>query len=350
MNFQQIDYIKNDCKEVVEGNIHALKKLKGQSIFISGASGFMGKWVIEIINYLNENYDFNTCVFAHASSVTDEAEIYPSIYNNDLIVLIDGDIKNITEIDPFVSYVLHLASSPDNRVYSSDPIKGVKDIIKGTEKILAASFRLENLLNFTLLSSGMVYGPIPFTKDYIAEDSFFGFDSSSLSSFYPEAKRISESFVQAYRAQYKMPVTIFRPFAFIGPYQHIDRPWAINNFIRDGLRGEPIRIIGDEDTVRSYMYPSEMALWVLLGMLNQSGDNIFNLGSSDGKSIRQIAEKVEKSFGGNIGLSVNLPPNSSLKSKFVPSVEKFEQLFNLKLKINTEEAIKKTIEWHRLGH
>lgn len=350
MNSQQIDYIKNDCKDVIEGNVHALNKLKGQSLFISGASGFMGKWVIEIINYLNENYDFNTRVFAYASSITDDAEIYPSIYNNDLIVLIDGDIKNLVEIDSTVSYVIHLASSPDNRVYSSDPIKGMEDIIKGTEKILAASSRLENLLNFTLLSSGMVYGPVPLSDSSVEEDSFFGFDSSSLTSFYSEAKRLSESFVQAYRTQYKMPITIFRPFAFIGPYQHIDRPWAINNFIRDGLRGEPIRIIGDEDTVRSYMYPSEMALWILLGMLTQSGDNIFNLGSSDGKSIRQIAEKVEKSFGGNIGLSVNIPPNNHSKSKFVPSIEKFENLFDIKLKINTDDAINKTIEWHRLGN
>lgn len=350
MNFQQIDYIKDNCKEALEGHISTLSKFKNQSIFISGASGFVGKWVIEMINYLNDAYDFNTQIYAYSSSMTEEAEAYPHIYKRELIFPIDGDIKNLGEINDSVTYVLHLASTPDNRLYSSDPIKAMNNVINGTVRILEASSLLENILNFTILSSGMVYGPVPFTDEYIKENSFYGFDSSSLSSFYTEAKRASESFVQAYRTQFKIPVTVFRPFAFIGPYQHIDRPWAINNFIRDGLRGEPIRIIGDEDTIRSYMYPSEMALWILLGMLNQSRDNIFNLGSPNGKTLRSIAETVERCFGGNIGLSVNIPPNNFSKSKFVPSVEKFEQLFNLKLRIDTEEAIKKTIEWHRLGH
>ncbi len=61
----------------------------------------------------------------------------------------------------------------------------------------------------------------------------------------------------------KLPVVTARPFAFIGPYQGLDKPWAVNNFLRDALLGVPIRILGDADTVRSYMYPSDMAFWLL---------------------------------------------------------------------------------------
>lgn len=350
MNFQQIDYIKKDCKEALEAHISEFEKLRNQFIFISGASGFIGKWVVESINYLNENYHLNINVYAYAPLMSEVAKKYPSIFDKETITLIDGDIKNLTEIDSNVSYVLHLAATPDNRVYSSNPIKGMEDIMQGTSKILSASTRLENLLNFTILSSGAVNGAIPFSEEFIKENTFYGSDSSSLCAFYAEAKRASESIVQAYRTQLKMPITIFRPFSFIGPYQSIDRPWAINNFIRDGLRGEPIRIIGDEETVRSYMYPSEMAKWILLGVAKPSRENIFNLGSNEGKSIRIIAETVERSFGGNLGLSVNISPNNLIKSKFVPSIEKFEQTFGLKLKIGTVKAIQKTVAWHRLGY
>jgi len=349
MNFQQIEYIENNCKESLDGNINALNNFKNKTIFISGASGFVGKWIIETLNYLNRNHEFNTKIYAYASSMTEAAEEYPSIYNNELISLIDGDIKNLTEINSSVSYVLHLAATPDNRVYSSNPIKAMDDIINGTSKILAASSRLESLHNFTILSSGAVNGPMPFKENLTSENCFYGFDSSSLSSFYAEPKRMSESLVQAYRSQFKMPVTIFRPFSFIGPYQFIDRPWAINNFIRDGLRGEAIRIIGDENTIRSYMYPSEMSLWILIGMSTDSRSNIFNIGSSDGKSLRHIAEVVEKCFGGNLGVSMNVLSNNYSKSKFVPSIELIEQSLKLKLKVSTDDAIQKTIEWHLLG-
>ena len=197
MNLQQIEYIKKDCIEALAGNTKAFENLKNQFIFISGASGFIGKWVIESINYLNENYNFNINVYAYAPLMKEVAKKYPSIFDKENIILIDGDINNLIEIDSNVSYVLHLAATPDNRVYSSNPIEAMENIINGTNKILSACTRLENILNFTILSSGAVNGPTPYNEKFITEKTFYGFDSSSMSSFYAESKRASESIAQA---------------------------------------------------------------------------------------------------------------------------------------------------------
>ena len=75
--------------------------------------------------------------------------------------------------------------------------------------------------------------------------------------------RYAEAEAAAWRSVAKLPVVTARPFAFIGPYQGLDKPWAVNNFLRDALLCVPIRILGDADTVRSYMYPSDMAFWLL---------------------------------------------------------------------------------------
>ena len=349
MNFKQIDYIQNDCATILEGQVEKLESLKNKSIFITGASGFVGKWVIELINFLNEKHSFNTEVHAFARTMKDTAEQHPNVFDKSWIRLIDGEIQSLSEIDINVSYVLHLAGSPDNRFHASNPVKMMNDITSGTGKVLEQCVRLENLEKFVFFSSGHVYGGLPFSEDCLREDSFYGLNCSSLTSFYAEAKRVAESMTQAYRSQYRIPVTIFRPFAFAGPYQLLDRPWAINNFLRDGLLGQSIRILGDEDTVRSYMYPSEMALWTLLGMTENSSHAVYNLGGSEGRSLRSVAQTVEKSFATNAGVSTNVPLNNLHKSKFVPSVSRFEESFGLKQKIGTEEAIQKTIEWHLLG-
>lgn len=349
MNLKQTEAIKLDVNEILEGNIDRLVAMKNKSIFITGASGFVGKWVVELLNHLNSNYQFNVQIFAYSRTIKEQSKAYPEIFNKKNIQLIQGDIKNLTEIDSSVSYVLHLAGSPDSRDHASDPVKVMNDIYIGTNKVLDASIRLDKLSNFTLFSSGLVYGTQPFSAPDITEESFYGLNCSSLNSAYSESKRAAESMAQSYRSLYKIPLTVMRPFASIGPYQSIDRPWAINNFIRDCLFSQPIRILGDEETIRSYMYPSEMAYWTLLALLNPVSGSSFNLGSSDGKTLRTIAQIVEHSFDKRNGIISTVPVHSGLLTKFVPSISRFESSFNVKMKINTQTAIEKTIRWHRLG-
>jgi nucleoside-diphosphate-sugar epimerase len=350
MNLKQLDAFNADINEMLAGgNISRLEFLKNKQIFISGASGFVGKWVIGFINHLNEKHNFNVQVIAQSRRIAAAAAEHPEIFNNKNVKQIQGDIKNISEIDRDVSYVIHLAGTPDNREHASDPVRVMNDIITGTNQILNASTRLDNLANFLQYSSGLIYGMQPYSSENIKEESFYGLSCSSLNSTYAEAKRAAESMAQSYRSSFKIPLTVLRPFAFIGPYQSLERPWAINNFIRDGLASQPIRIIGDEETVRSYMYPTEMAFWTLLALSNKTSGASFNIGSDDGKSLRATAQIVDQNFDGKSGIVSTVPVHSGLLTKFVPSINKFESTFNVKLKIDTKTAIEKSIRWYRLG-
>ena len=96
-------------------------------------------------------------------------------------------------------------------------------------------------------------------KEPIAEKSFEGFDPSAFPAAYAEAKRYGESLCTLFRNQFRLPIVNVRPFSFVGPYQSLDAPWAINNFIRDVVMRQPIRIQGDGTAVRSYMYGADMA-------------------------------------------------------------------------------------------
>lgn len=350
MNLKQLDAFNADINEMLAGgNIGRLEFLKNKQIFISGASGFVGKWIIGFINHLNDKHSFNVQVIAHSRRMTTAAAEHPEIFNNKNVKQIHGDIKNISEIDRDVSYVIHLAGTPDNREHASDPVRVMNDIITGTNQILNASTRLDNLANFLHYSSGLIYGMQPYSAENIKEESFYGLSCSSLNATYAEAKRAAESMAQSYRSSFKLPLTVLRPFAFIGPYQSLERPWAINNFIRDGLASQPIRIIGDEETVRSYMYPTEMAFWTLLALSNKTSGASFNIGSDDGKSLRATAQIVDQNFDGKSGIVSTVPVHSGLLTKFVPSINKFESTFNVKLKIDTKTAIEKSIRWYRLG-
>jgi len=85
---------------------------------------------------------------------------------------------------------------------------------------------------------------------------------SSASSVYAEAKRYAETLCSAARSQAQLPTITVRPFSFVGPFHAVDKPWAVDNFIDDALQGSPIRVLGDGQTVRSYMYGADLAFWL----------------------------------------------------------------------------------------
>ena len=87
-----------------------------------------------------------------------------------------------------------------------------------------------------------------------------------------------------------------RPFSFIGPYQSLDTPWAQTTFLSDALRGHQIRVKGDGQVVRSYLYGSDAAYWFLrILTAGQSGD-VVNVGSSMAVSLQDLAKEVAKNF------------------------------------------------------
>lgn len=221
-------------------------------------------------------------------------------------------------------------------------------IVKGTESVLMAATRLPNLQKFLNISSGLVYGSQPLELETIPESFRGTLDFASIGSAYAEAKRMGETLCAVYRNQHRLPIVNARPFAFISPYQLLDRPSAINNFIRHSLLGEPIRILGDGETVRSYMYPSDMA-FLLLSILVQGTVGLsYNVGSPYGVTLRQLAEKIADHFPLRPKIISRVAEDSnSNNSKFVPDIFLAQKTLGLSVKVDIETAIKRTISWNR---
>ncbi|MCX5778229.1 MAG: NAD-dependent epimerase/dehydratase family protein [Elusimicrobia bacterium] len=336
-----------DCIEAIGNSPERFNALKNETVFISGGTGFVGTWIAEMLAYLNDHYAFNTKMILlseHAFSFSSKA---PHLATRKDVAIVEKDVRNLIELPREVTYIIHAAANPDNRQHSSDPLKVMDVISRGTGAVLNAASRLPNIKNILNISSGLIYGPQPQDMECIPETAHGGPDCDSILSIYSEAKRYAETLCTAYRNQFKLPIVTVRPFAFIGPYQLLDKPWAINNFIRDSLLGGPIRILGDENTVRSYMYASDMAVWLLTILINGKPGQSYNVGSPNGISLKQLAECIASHFPATPEI-VHVPVNkAALKSRFVPDVALAQKSLALTITVNINEAIKRTMMWHK---
>jgi dTDP-glucose 4,6-dehydratase len=262
--------------------------------------------------------------------------------------LLEADVRHIPELPRNTNWLVHAAASPDTRAHARYPIETMIDIGQATAAVLREAERLSDINMMLNVSSGRVYGPQPLDLDRIPESYAGGPRLGSLFSAYGEAKRYAETLGAAFRDQSRVPVAVVRPFTFIGPYQALSSPWAANTFIRDAVAGREVRVLGDGQTVRSFMYASDMAYWVLRILTGAETGSHYNLGNPEAVTLAQLARSVASQFepAPDIRFSVG-PSGAHRQSRLVPDVTLAERDFGLQITTPLQVALEKTVRWYR---
>lgn len=135
---------------LTEKEILNLEKLKNKEILITGGSGFIGTWLTQLLLYLNDTCNFNITLYLIARQITSNLEALISSRKD--IIFIKNDIRNIREFPKDIAYIIHAASSPDNRIYMSNPIESMNIISDGTKNTMENALLLEKLEKIVHLS------------------------------------------------------------------------------------------------------------------------------------------------------------------------------------------------------
>ena len=127
----------DDIKEILKNNI-PFNKLFGSKILISGSTGLVGTLLVDVLMFLNRNYNANITVFALCRNYLRAKDVF-NVYKNDtLLSIIAHDINLPIESLPIsdtVDYVIHMASNTHPLDYSHDPIGTITSNVIGTKKI-----------------------------------------------------------------------------------------------------------------------------------------------------------------------------------------------------------------------
>ena len=342
-------HIRKQVKEIIDSGSRLPDPLRNSHVHITGGTGFLGSWLLEFFSVLNDEHNFNTKVSISCRAIENFARTRSHLVSRKDFSFIETDVRNMSELPKDISHLIHAAAFTNRNQFATFPTHVLENNINSTIRILRLSQQLGSLQNVLIVSSGLVYGRQNLDVNEINEDSFGGFLSSfDSNSIYAESKRASESIAAAFLSETKIPISVARPFAFVGPYQPLDLPWAVTDFIRDSFQGGPIKIMGDGSTVRSIMYASDFANWILHITAYAQPRSVYNVGSPHGVDLISLARLIASHFNPepNIITSAGNAPHHS--DKLVPSIKKAEKELNLKMNINLETAIQRSIEWHKL--
>ena len=139
-----------------------------------------------------------------------------------------------------------------------------------------------------------------------------------------------------------------RCFAFAGPLLPLDAHFAIGNFIADGIAGRTIEIKGDGTPVRSYMYPTDLVVWLWTILLRGEASRPYNVGSDQGVDLRKLATMI----GARCGVDVivrSQPIDGGPSHRYVPSTERARVELGLTSEVDLEAVIDRTVSWAKGG-
>jgi nucleoside-diphosphate-sugar epimerase len=348
MNRRQVELVREDCTQALADQVEKLAPLRGSQLLVTGGTGFTGTWLAELVSLLNDQHGFNTRLTLVARGTDFFRATRPHLANRDDIALLKADVRHLTEIPRETNYVIHAAATPDTRFHSSQPIETLLTIAEGTAAVLRSLDRCAQFKMLLNLSSARVYGTQPAELDRVPETFAGATESASVNAAYAEGKRYGETLCASARSQGRLPVMNARPFTVMGPYQSIQSPWAASNFIRDAIAGSPIRILGDGQTVRSYLHGADMAFWYLRMLTSGQSGSTYNVGSPEAVRLNELAEKIAARVEPRPEIRLRTAPGQIASNRSVPDTRAAERDFGLKVRLPLDRTLERTILWNQL--
>lgn len=331
--------VRDDIQNVLDSCRNELAVLHGESLLITGATGFVGSYLVEsIVSFNSNSAERRPCsLYLTTRSIASAREKWPHFFGLPNVTWLAWNDGNFDFPLPRCDYIIHAASPADPARYMTDPSGTMETIVSGTKRVVEFASR-SKVVRLLYVSSGAIYGKQPDNTKAIPE-TFHGVpDTRDPRSCYGEAKRVSELLCHASG----MPTVIARLFSFIGPYQDLSGSFAAPDFIRQATHTGEIRI-RDGSTLRTYCYASDLtsSLWKLL--LEGTAGEAYNVGGCmPAISILELARLIGRVVGDvNMAVEGTMLPEKNSRTHYVPDITKLASLY--KPRVPLEHALARTL-------
>lgn len=334
------------------------ERLAGKTILLSGATGMIGKCIVDILMQYNDCAGKETGILESATAAKlvniialsrnegNAEKRFGAYLNRKDFCYICCDVNQELPDCGRADYVIHAASNTHPLQYAGDPIGTIATNVIGTKNLLdyAVSHRTER---FCFVSSVEVYGENRGDADRFREDYLGYLDCNTLRAGYPESKRVGEALCNAYAKAHQLDFVIPRLSRVYGPTMLLSDSKAIAQFIKKAAAGEDIVLKSAGTQHYSYTYALDAALAVLTVLLKGESGGAYNISDTESEvTLRQIAEWLAEDNG--VQVIFDIPDaveqaGYSTATKALLDTEKIERL-GWKPRTHIREGLRKTVQ------
>lgn len=241
-----------------------------KNILITGANGFLGRTLLEELEYL----DYNVIgVDLNNSNNKNIFKMDLNEYSYELEKLIDN-----------CDVIYHLASPVGTKILDSNYKKSILDMFTINKNIFELAEKYNKKVIFT--SSSEVFGECKNVK----EDDDLKINQKGLRGSYATNKLLSEFLIKSYT----FPYIIIRPFNIIGKGQNVDGGYIVPTFVLDALLHRPLKVYS-KNSVRDYCDIRDFTNIMILMLDSKHNNQIFNVGNSKNrKKVIEVAKIIKE--------------------------------------------------------
>lgn len=271
------------------------KKFDGKTVFVTGATGFIGSYIINALMERSKNYHEDIRVIAMVRSEEKAREMFAQYESLNRITYVVGDIKEPVNTQLRSDYIIHCASNAAPDLYAKDPVGTMQINFFGTSHLLDYAKRCPGA-KFLYVSTIEVYGKTE-NIETIGEEDFGYISSSNVRSCYPESKKCCENLTICYGKQYDVPVVIGRLSYIYGAGMSKTDSKVCALFAREVAAGRDIVMKSEGKQLRSYTYVSDAVTGLLTILLEGQSGECYNIASSASRiTIADMAKRYCELF------------------------------------------------------
>ncbi len=276
--------------DIILNNPIDWERFRGKTVLITGATGRLGMYLVEAINKADIDWNLNITILALARNEKRLAEVFGASLQLPNIHPLVQDIEEPIRWDGDVHYVFHTAGLASPRDFTRWPVNTLWGHVQGTRNVLelAREKKSEKVL---YVSTVEIYGE--WTKEEgIREEDMGPIYCDHARACYPEAKRLCETMLASYEAQYQVPYMGVRLCHTFGPGISLEDGRAFSEFICNVIEGKDIILQSEGNAVRTYTYVAD-AIGAMLLAFTKGKDHYYNIANLENLiSIRELAELI----------------------------------------------------------
>jgi UDP-glucose 4-epimerase len=315
---------------------------ESQQILVTGGAGFIGSHLVQRL--LSDGHS----VVVLDDLSTGNLENLEALRNNSKLRVVTAKISSCNELERLVSNsqaIYHLAAAVGVELVVRSPIHVLETNLHETELLLQAA--AVNRVPLLLTSTSEVYGKSQQAAFGEEDDLLIGPPHQARWG-YACSKLMDEFLALAYAKEQSLPVTITRLFNTVGPRQTGRYGMVLPRFIASAKEGKPLKVYGDGLQTRCFCFVTD-TVEALIRLLNcpAAKGNIFNIGSTEEISIRDLASLVIRILRSSstiefVPYSQAYEPGFDDMRRRRPVVKKLEAATGFRPKTSLEEIIRLT--------